>query len=99
MHCSPPGSSVHGILQARTVEWLAFPSAGGLPDPGIKLRSPGLAGRFFTIWDTREAPEQGSSLFNSVKAERGEETVKEKFEASQVWLTRLMSKVKQQVRM
>ena len=27
--CSPPGSSVHGILQARTLEWVAMPSSGG----------------------------------------------------------------------
>ena len=36
MDCSPPGSSVHGILQARIQEWVAFPSPGDLPDPGIK---------------------------------------------------------------
>ena len=42
--CSLPGSSVHGILQARIPEWVAFsrgfPSSGDLPDPGIELRSP-----------------------------------------------------------
>ena len=42
MHCSPPGPSVHGILQARILEWLPFPSPGGLPYPGIKPRSPAL---------------------------------------------------------
>ena len=49
--CSPPGSSVHGILQARILEWLPFSFPGDLPDLGIKalsLRSPALAGRFFT---------------------------------------------------
>ena len=35
MDCSPPGSSVHGILQARILEWVALPSPGGLPDPGV----------------------------------------------------------------
>ena len=39
---SPPGSSVHGILPAKILEWLAFPSPGDLPDPGIKPRSPAL---------------------------------------------------------
>ena len=42
MDCSPPGSSVHGILQARILEWLPFPSPGDLPNPGIKPRSPAL---------------------------------------------------------
>ena len=40
MDCSPPGSSVHGILQARILEWVAIPSPGDLPNPGIKPRSP-----------------------------------------------------------
>ena len=40
--CSPPGSSVLGILQARRLQWVPFPSPGDLPDPGIKPRSPAL---------------------------------------------------------
>ena len=35
MNCSPPGSSVHGISQARTLGWAAIPSSRGLPHPGI----------------------------------------------------------------
>ena len=42
MHCSPPGSSVHGVSQARVLEWVAFPSSGDLPNTGIKLGSPEL---------------------------------------------------------
>ena len=42
MDCSPPGSSVHGILQARILEWLPFPSPGDLPDPGVESGSPAL---------------------------------------------------------
>ena len=42
MDCSPPGSSDHGMFQASILMWLAFPSAGGLPNPGIKHRSPAL---------------------------------------------------------
>ena len=37
--CGLLGSSVHGILQARILEWAAFPSPGGLPDPGIEPTS------------------------------------------------------------
>ena len=36
MDCSPPGSSVHGILQARILKWVAIPCSRDLSDPGIK---------------------------------------------------------------
>ena len=54
MDCSPPGSSVHGILQAR----IPFPSPGDFPNPGIEFMSrvSFIAGRFLTIWAIREAP-------------------------------------------
>ena len=42
MDCSLSGSSVHGIFQARVLEWIAFPSPGDLPNPGIKPGSPTL---------------------------------------------------------
>ena len=51
MDCSPPDSSVHGIFQAKILEWIAFPSPGDLSDPGVKivsLVSTALAGRAFT---------------------------------------------------
>ena len=53
--CSPPGfSSVHGILQARILEWIAILFSGELPNPGIGLWSPAdlfctsYISRFFT---------------------------------------------------
>ena len=46
--CSPPDSSVHGILQARILEWFPFPSPGDLPNPEIQLTSLALTGRFFS---------------------------------------------------
>ena len=39
MDCSLPGSSIHGIFQARVVEWGAIASPGDLPDPGIEAGS------------------------------------------------------------
>ena len=42
MDYSPPGSSVHGIFQARILDWLPFPFQGDLPEPGIKSQSPAL---------------------------------------------------------
>ena len=40
MECSPPGSSVHGIIPARILEWVAISISGDLPDPGIEPTSP-----------------------------------------------------------
>ena len=37
--CNPMDFTVHGILQARILEWVAFPFSRGLPNPGIKPRS------------------------------------------------------------
>jgi len=37
-----PGFSVHGILQARILEWVVIPFSGDLPDPGIESGSPAL---------------------------------------------------------
>ena len=51
MDCSLPVSSVHGILQARILEWVAILPPGELPNPGIKPASPAspaLASGFFT---------------------------------------------------
>ena len=42
MDSGPPGSSVHGILQARILQWVACSSPGDLPNPGIKPGSPAL---------------------------------------------------------
>ena len=57
MDCSPPGSSVHGILQPRILEWVAMPSPGDLPDPEMEPAShvsPALAGRVFTTEPLRK---------------------------------------------
>ena len=51
MDCSLPVSSVHGIFQARILEWVAIPFSRDLPDPGVEpvsLVPPALAGGFFT---------------------------------------------------
>ena len=46
---NPPGSSVHGISQARILDWVAISFFRGPSQPGIEPVSPALAGRFFTI--------------------------------------------------
>ena len=52
--CSPPGSSVHGILQARILAWVAIPFSRGSSQPRDWTQVSCIAGRFFTIWTTRE---------------------------------------------
>ena len=54
MDCSSPGSFVHGILQARILEW-AMPSSRGSSQPKGWTVVSHIAGGFFTIWATREA--------------------------------------------
>ena len=49
MDCSPPGSSVHGILQARIVEWVNIPFSRGSSPPRGQTQVSHIAGRFFTI--------------------------------------------------
>ena len=65
MDCNLPTSSVHGILQAKILEWVAMPSSRGLfPNPRIKptsLMSPALAGGFFVTSTTWEALEKESN--------------------------------------
>ena len=75
MGCSPPGSSVHGLLQARILEWVAMPHPGDLPDPGVEvtllcllhwqagslpLTKPGKA-----HWSTQESSNTGVHLFKT----------------------------------
>ena len=55
MDCSLPGSSVHGILQARILEWVAISFSRGSSQPRDKTQVSCIAGSFFTIWTIREA--------------------------------------------
>ena len=52
--CSPPGLSVHGILQARILEWVAIPFSRGSSRPRNRTQVSHIAGRFFIIWATSE---------------------------------------------
>ena len=47
MDCSPPGSSVHGILQARILEWVAISVSRGSSHPRDQTQVSCIAGRFF----------------------------------------------------
>ena len=55
MDCSLPGSSVHGILQARILEWVAISFSRGSSRTRDRTQVSLSAGRHFTLWATREA--------------------------------------------
>ena len=52
---SPPSSSVHGILQARILEWVAVPFSRRFSQPRDQTQVSLMAGIFFIVWVTREA--------------------------------------------
>ena len=56
MDYSPPGSSVHGILQERVLEWVAIALSRGSSRPMDQTQVSCTAGRFFTIQATKETP-------------------------------------------
>ena len=56
MDCNPSGSSVHGILMAGILEWIAISFSRGSSQPRDQTWVSHVTGRRFTIWATREAP-------------------------------------------
>ena len=58
--CDPMHYTVHGILQARILEWVAFPFSRGSSQPRDQTQVYPIAGGFFTSWTTREAQEYWS---------------------------------------
>ena len=69
MDCSPPGSSVHEIFQARILEWVTLSFSRDLPDPEIKPRSPSIAGSLYCLSHSealtgwKQSPNAGPFLF------------------------------------
>ena len=60
--CSPPGSSVHGILQARILEWVSMPFSRVPSWPRDWTQVSRIAGRRFTVWATREVPKERNPI-------------------------------------
>ena len=56
MDCSPPSSSVHGILQIRILEWVAIPFSRESSWSRNQTQVSCIAGRSFIVWASREAP-------------------------------------------
>ena len=57
--------TIHGILQARILEWVAFPFSRGSSQPRDRTQVSHVAGRSFTSWATREAPDSKESACNA----------------------------------
>ena len=55
--CDPMDYTVHGILQARILEWVAFPFSRGSSQPRDPTQVSSIVGGFFTSWAIREAQE------------------------------------------
>ena len=55
--CNSMDYTVHGILQARILEWVAFAFSRGSSQPRDQIQVSLIAGRFFTSWATKEAQE------------------------------------------
>ena len=62
MDCSLPGFSVHGILQARKLEWVAIPFSRGSSWHMDWTQVSHMAGRFFTVWPPYEEIHDFSSV-------------------------------------
>ena len=56
MDCGPPGSSVHGILHATILEWIAIPFSRGSSQSRNRTWVSCIAGRFFSVWATGKIP-------------------------------------------
>ena len=62
MNCSPPGYSVHGILQARILEWVAIPFSRVSSQPRNRTLVSCIADRRFTVWATQPLKYKGAQV-------------------------------------
>ena len=68
--CDPMGYTVHGILQARILEWVSVPFFRGSSQPRDLTQVSCIAGGFFTSWATREAHNIVNQLYFQKKKKR-----------------------------
>ena len=80
--CDPMDYTVHGILQARILEWVAFPFSRGSSQPRDQTQVSHITGRFFASWATREAHVR---VTTNLKAVRTEDWVEPSFLRIDYW--------------
>ena len=97
MDCSLPGSSAHGILQARILEWVGIPSPGDLPDTGMEPGSPAMQADSLPLSYQEKAElgplrvggeRQGQEGRQTRPAKETEEMPLQKWTENQIWGTR-----------
>ena len=89
MDCSPAHSPVHGILLARTLEWVAIPFTRGPSWPRDQTQVFHIGGRFFAVWATRELGVKllpATCLWAEHKLKGGEWGKQTKFHDMRLWL-------------
>ena len=78
MNCSPLGSSVHGILQARILEWVVVPPPGDLLNPGVTPTSPALQADFLPLSHHLSVGKQTEKQFVYLSQQLGRTTYPER---------------------
>ena len=69
MDCTLPGSSVHGIFQARVLKWAAISFSRGTSRPRDQTQVSCIVGRRFTVWATREAQPETKSTSSTLQVD------------------------------
>ena len=91
MDCSPPGSSVHGILQARILKVRSHSLLQASSWPRDQTWVSHIAGRFFTIWATRETQKTMGATFKSLTpSTRAKPLMNFSHLWHQLWFTRVL---------
>ena len=73
MNCSPPGSSVHGVFQARILEWIAISFSRGSSQPRKQTQVSSIADRFSTDWSYEVSPVQSIGVPKVAHKKKGHE--------------------------
>ena len=93
----PMGYTVHGILQATILEWVAFPFSGGSSQPMDWTQVSHIVGKFFTSWATWEAPNRLTDIDNKpVVTEEVREGVRDKLGVWEWKIQTIMHKIDKQ---
>ena len=69
--CDPMDYTVHGILQARILEWVAFPFSRGSSQTRDQVQVSHIAGGFFTSWATKGMPVLSELYYNHIENQNG----------------------------